>query len=225
MPNPRCDAALPSRMACTRPGCRSHESPLAACLREVREELALKRKATVFVCGVRIDRRGHTSVSTSVFFGGSCQRLNCRRSESTVRNRGILIVSHAEAMASPTRPDVYALALRAFRQADGYAEDGTEVRTRHHNPRRLIRAEYPTEHAASEAIHEAAFGRKLEADVVRRLHQSGDVAVLSLVAERAGRVVGHAMFSYAGLEGPMGPSVEWCYSHRWPCNRGCRDAG
>lgn len=183
-----------------------HESPLAACLREVREELALEAQGDRLLC-VEYESTdgGYIERINFVFFGGVLSAAQLQ----TIRIDGCEIeeyrlVSHAEAMAklNPPLARRIALALRALRQGGTvYAEDGTEVRTRDHNPRRLIRAEYPTEHAASEAIHEAAFGRKLEADVVRRLHQSGDVAVLSLVAERAGRVVGHAMFSYAGLEG------------------------
>ena len=68
-----------------------------------------------------------------------------------------------------------------------------------------IRSERPTEHAASEAVHAAAFGRRPEAEVVRGLHQSGYYAAeLSLVAEEAGRIIGHAMFSHVGLHGADG---------------------
>jgi len=97
-----------------------------------------------------------------VFFGGVLSAAQLQ----TIRIDGCEIeeyrlVSHAEAMAKLNAPlaRCIALALRALRQGGTvYTEDGTEVRTRRHNRRRLIRAEYPTEHAASEAIHEAAFG-------------------------------------------------------------------
>jgi putative acetyltransferase len=65
-----------------------------------------------------------------------------------------------------------------------------------------VRSEAAAEHAITEAIHEAAFGGRREADVVRSMHQLGRYSrELSLVAEQTDRVVGHAMFSHVGLQG------------------------
>jgi putative acetyltransferase len=59
----------------------------------------------------------------------------------------------------------------------------------------IIRDERPEEDAAAvRALLEAAFGGPLEAELVDRLRQDGDV-VLGLVAEEAGRVVGHVLLS------------------------------
>ncbi len=50
------------------------------------------------------------------------------------------------------------------------------------------------DHAAVGALHERAFGQPAEARLVEALHAAG-AAMLSLVAERDGRVVGHVLFS------------------------------
>lgn len=57
-----------------------------------------------------------------------------------------------------------------------------------------IRAEAPADVAAIRAVNSEAFGRADEADLVDRL-RTDDVVVASLVAENAGRVVGHILFS------------------------------
>jgi putative acetyltransferase len=58
----------------------------------------------------------------------------------------------------------------------------------------VIRDERPEDAAAIRALLEAAFGGPAEADLVARLREDGDV-VLALVAEDAGRIVGHVLLS------------------------------
>lgn len=58
----------------------------------------------------------------------------------------------------------------------------------------LIRDETPLDRAAVHAVVAAAFGQPDEADLVVRLQEAGD-AVVSLVAEDAGQVVGHVLLS------------------------------
>ena len=58
----------------------------------------------------------------------------------------------------------------------------------------LIRAEHPADCAAIRFIHEQAFGRRDEADLVDRLRDE-QVTVASLVAEMDGNVVGHLLFT------------------------------
>jgi putative acetyltransferase len=58
----------------------------------------------------------------------------------------------------------------------------------------VIRDERPEDAPAVRALLEAAFGGPLEADLVARLRADGDV-VLALVAEEAGRIVGHVLLS------------------------------
>jgi putative acetyltransferase len=64
----------------------------------------------------------------------------------------------------------------------------------------IIRSETVNDHDAIREIHRLAFGRPAEAQLVDDLRQSGD-AVISLVAERDSRIVGHVLFSQ--LRGPM----------------------
>lgn len=52
----------------------------------------------------------------------------------------------------------------------------------------------PEEQAMIRAVNETAFGGSEEADLIERLRNGGH-ALISLVAERSGRIVGHAMFS------------------------------
>lgn len=59
---------------------------------------------------------------------------------------------------------------------------------------RLIRPEMPADQVAVEHVNRAAFGQDAEARLVAALHDGGYVRV-SLVAERAGQVVGHILFS------------------------------
>ncbi len=54
------------------------------------------------------------------------------------------------------------------------------------------------------SIHEAAFGRPDEADLVDSLRSEGDV-LLSLVAEVKQRIVGHVLFSRMSIETSQGP--------------------
>lgn len=67
-------------------------------------------------------------------------------------------------------------------------------------PAPVIRAEAPGDAARVRAVHTAAFGQPDEARIVDALR--GAVAPLvSLVAERGGRVVGHVLFSPVAIEG------------------------
>jgi len=63
-----------------------------------------------------------------------------------------------------------------------------------------IRSETENDWAAIREIHRLAFGRTAEAKLVEDLRQSGDV-VISLVAERGHRTIGHVLLSK--LEAPM----------------------
>jgi putative acetyltransferase len=58
----------------------------------------------------------------------------------------------------------------------------------------IIRPAGPDDRAAIRAVEERAFGRSDEAMLVERLVADGD-AVLELVAERAGEILGHLLFS------------------------------
>ena len=57
-----------------------------------------------------------------------------------------------------------------------------------------IRDEQPADHAAVREINRVAFGQDLEASIVDALRANGG-ALLSLVAVRDARVVGHIMYS------------------------------
>jgi putative acetyltransferase len=66
----------------------------------------------------------------------------------------------------------------------------------------VIRTEQAADRAAVAAVTTAAFGRADEARMIEAIRASdGFVPALSLVAEHAGEVVGHAIVSYVGLEG------------------------
>ena len=58
----------------------------------------------------------------------------------------------------------------------------------------LVRPETPVDVGAIREINRAAFGVSVEADLVDRLRADGDL-LLSLVAERADKIVGHCGFS------------------------------
>lgn len=58
----------------------------------------------------------------------------------------------------------------------------------------LVRPETPADVGAIRDINRAAFGVSAEADLVDHLRADGDL-LLSLVAEREGRIVGHCGFS------------------------------
>lgn len=58
----------------------------------------------------------------------------------------------------------------------------------------IVRAETPADVPAVRRMVAAAFGRAAEADLVAALQQSGDAAI-SLVADDAGDIVGHILFS------------------------------
>lgn len=63
----------------------------------------------------------------------------------------------------------------------------------------LIRPETAADAPAVRRVHEAAFPTAAEADLVERL-RAGKKAVISLVAEDEGRIVGHILFSPMALE-------------------------
>lgn len=67
-----------------------------------------------------------------------------------------------------------------------------------------IRPIEPADFDAVDAVHHAAFastafGHQGEADLVRTIHADGD-ALVSLVAEADGKIVGHALFSRMEVE-------------------------
>lgn len=62
----------------------------------------------------------------------------------------------------------------------------------------VIRPETPADREAIRRVHEQAFGRVNEADLVDAVRRSpGFIPGLSLVVEQVGRIVGHVMFSTA----------------------------
>lgn len=67
----------------------------------------------------------------------------------------------------------------------------------------IVRNELPTDIPAIYAIQSAAFGKRAEADLVDGVRLAGGVR-LSLVAERAGELVGHVLFSAGMLVTPAG---------------------
>lgn len=69
-----------------------------------------------------------------------------------------------------------------------------------------IRAETPADHAAIRHVNERAFKRAAEADLVDVLRRAA-VPHLSLVAEAAGRVVGHVFFSAVTVDSRGGSAV------------------
>jgi len=66
-----------------------------------------------------------------------------------------------------------------------------------------IREERPGDDAAIRRVNERAFGRKTEAELVDAVRTAG-AAVLSLVAEQGGELVGHILFSPVTVESPGG---------------------
>jgi predicted N-acetyltransferase YhbS len=69
----------------------------------------------------------------------------------------------------------------------------------------IIRAERTEDREAITDVNTQAFGRKAEAELVERIRQSiGFFPELSLVAERAGRIVGHALFSGVAVQKETG---------------------
>ena len=69
-----------------------------------------------------------------------------------------------------------------------------------------VRPEAPADRAAVRRVHEAAFGRPDEADIVERLRARA-VPYLGLAAVRDGAVVGHIAFSPVTLE-PARPGLD-----------------
>ncbi len=79
----------------------------------------------------------------------------------------------------------------------------------------LVRDEEPTDHAAVEELHRAAFAGLEHSDgsepsILRRLRADGALT-LSVVAERAGEVVAHAAFSPVEVVGSQGDEVAGWY--------------
>ena len=70
----------------------------------------------------------------------------------------------------------------------------------------ILRPEFPDDWSAIDAVHEQAFGQPGEAKLVRAL-RSEATPYLALVAERAGRVVGHIAFSPVEIEGGSPPAL------------------
>jgi putative acetyltransferase len=68
-------------------------------------------------------------------------------------------------------------------------------------PSIVVRPERSADHGAVDRVHALAFGGRTEADLVARL-RAGGKAVVSLVADEAGRVAGHILFSPVGIRGP-----------------------
>jgi putative acetyltransferase len=66
-----------------------------------------------------------------------------------------------------------------------------------------VREEAAGDAAAVRRVNSQAFGRPAEADLVEALRRHGAV-VLSLVAERAGEVLGHILFSPVAIRGTAG---------------------
>ena len=64
----------------------------------------------------------------------------------------------------------------------------------------LIRKENIADYAAVHEVNRAAFGTPAEANLVDQLRELGQ-AVVSLVSEVSGKVVGHIMFSKVSLSG------------------------
>jgi len=70
----------------------------------------------------------------------------------------------------------------------------------------ILRPEARDDWSAIDAVHEQAFGQPGEAKLVRAL-RSEATPYLALVAERAGRVVGHIAFSPVEIEGGSPPAL------------------
>lgn len=69
----------------------------------------------------------------------------------------------------------------------------------------ILRPETPSDRASIAAVVEQAFGKPNEARLVEQIRESDNfIPELSLVAEEDGEVVGHALFSHVGIEGPDG---------------------
>lgn len=69
----------------------------------------------------------------------------------------------------------------------------------------IVRDECPEDFATVHSIHEKAFGRKDEADLVDRLRHER-VVLVSFVAEREKQIIGHILFSRMWIE-TSGPPV------------------
>jgi putative acetyltransferase len=66
----------------------------------------------------------------------------------------------------------------------------------------IVRPEEPRDRDQVRLINEAAFGRRDEADLIDGLRAERAI-LLSLVAERAGGIVGHILFSRMSIETPQ----------------------
>ena len=63
----------------------------------------------------------------------------------------------------------------------------------------IFREAAPVDAASIAALHREAFGGSIEADLVSRLTEAG-LVVLSFVAEEAGDILGHVLFSTLEIE-------------------------
>lgn len=70
----------------------------------------------------------------------------------------------------------------------------------------IIRAASPADFGAIRAVVAAAFGQPDEADLVDRLRAGGD-ALVELIAESDGSIVGHIMFSPLGIGAIAGAAL------------------
>jgi putative acetyltransferase len=68
----------------------------------------------------------------------------------------------------------------------------------------VVREEQPGDRPQIRKVNEAAFGRRDEADLIDELRREG-VALLSLIAELDGQIVGHILFSRVTVETGQGP--------------------
>ena len=73
-------------------------------------------------------------------------------------------------------------------------------------PALQIRSETAADEAAIRRVIADAFGGTDEADLVEALRRDGDV-IVAAVAERAGAIVGHVLFSRMSIEGAPGRRV------------------
>ncbi len=127
----------------------------------------------------RFQRRGVATALISTVARDAMERLGCPR---------VLLE------ADPTGPAIALYERVGFRrQSDVHSLLRSEGKLQ-------IRLEEAADHAGVRSLVEAAFGQPDEARLVRELR--GEPDVLSLVAERNGRLLGHVMFSPVTVDAP-----------------------
>jgi putative acetyltransferase len=67
----------------------------------------------------------------------------------------------------------------------------------------VIRAALATDARAIQDLTTRAFGQEDEARIIQKLEASGE-ALLQMVAEQDGRIIGHVMFYHIGVRGRLG---------------------